>query len=233
MYKQLLKEIDSLVIYADGKKLLEKTRDFNKLHRIDTAGVITSIYGDTITALNLNQEPKTARKENLNRKDNYIIAKRGKYSYEHTRYILYLHASEANVKELGEFVACEASGQKCYLYGYEVTFTNPADTELWKRDFLTVPGDWKSPIPWGKWINGERYRVSEGKTDYNVIHDTLVKSEEKTVYYTSETYHRIEKDEHRQKCEALAAEFNRITRTEKFSYYNIEDILKEYRIEKI
>lgn len=61
MFKLNLGEVDKLIVYGNGKKYLEKTRNF------DDVGILLNEkyhhpYGDKIITINLVQEPKNARK---------------------------------------------------------------------------------------------------------------------------------------------------------------------------
>lgn len=58
---------------------------------------------------------------------------------------LYVHVSEVNVENLGEFVAMEHNGEKDYLYGYKLTFNHGARAAFAHVKRMCVPGSWTIP----------------------------------------------------------------------------------------
>lgn len=240
---------DKLVIYGGGAVLMEKTRDIFKLGTLKDDGAIQTSYGDTITSFNLSSAPKNARKVNLNRTDNYIVKYQCEY-WPEKKTALYVHVSEVDFVSLGEFVACAHDGEKDYLYKYAVTFKHGASARVVCCDRLKVDGKWTIPenehAAGAHWKMGpgdfnnsydtvsadDLTRINSGRAsrglpalDYNLVHWYYLEKDLDTNYYTSEGYHRIEKDSARADREKIAAAFNSVLRGDKLSHYDIDKLL--------
>lgn len=249
MFTMSLNGIDRLVIYGHGEKLFTKDRNLAKISTYSPeANTIRDAYYDRITSVNLATEPKTARKENLNRTDNYYLTYKGEWRNER-KTALYIHESEISVEALGETIALSTKDEKTFIYGYKLTFKNGATAHFLKYEHLNVPDSFIPPHGWNQWKDGEMYKVIDDDTqrrrkelaeatgkEYkpaNVLKEYIVSEAITENYYTADYIHRTEKSEHRQKCEALAKAFNEVIGADKFSYWHIEKLLKEYKIEKI
>lgn len=239
MFAITLNNIDRLVIYGDGEKLMEKNRDFAKIGRWEH-GAVHEDYFSRILAVNLSEEPKTARKENLNRKDSYLLPYRKPYG---TRGVaLYVHTSEVLFENLGEYLDTETNGEKCFLYAFRVVFKHGALADVHHFEKMNVSGDWTLPEG-ATWDNGRNYyrladddalklgrklaeKRGETFTEYNVIHHWYTTETIAETVYKSEGFHKIEKDDARKEREKLAAALNAALGREKFSHYDIADLLK-------
>ena len=248
MYKQELSSIKKLVIYGNGKKLLEKNRDFNKIGKLEN-GKYTDSYFDRILSVNLENEPVKARKENLNRKDNYFLSFKKDY-YRETQTALYIHFSEVSVDNLGEFCAMDSHDEKCFLYAYKLTFKNGAEADLYHVEKMNVPGNWKLPAgsDWGGFgckspknfyeivdenqqqKNKELVEKTGRKyTPFNLLHKWYTAETITETVLTSEGYHKYIKTAERENREKLAALMNTVLH-DKLSHYDIENLLKVVNI---
>lgn len=242
MFKLNLRDVDKLIVYGNGKKYLEKTRDFAKV------GVILNDkyhnpYGDTITEINLAQEPKNARKENLNRTDNYYLTFKDEIFRNERKTAVYIHVSEVEVDDLGEFVAFEANGEKDYLYLYKVTFRNGATAKFYRAEHMKVDKGWKIPeeefAAGARWSNTYNTNAptydtlserAERKTGCNLIKRYVEFGTITENYYTSEGYHKTEKDDDRKNREEIAALMNKVLGQHKVSHYDVADLQKYFDI---
>lgn len=244
MFKLPIGEYDKLVIYGNGRKLLEKTRDFTKLGEFKDDKV-TEHYFDRLLSINLLNEPKNARKENLERKDNYTLS--FKKSWGDTGVAIYIHETEIAVEELGEYVSMEANGEKDYLYGYRLHFMHGAEGDIYNVERMYVPKDWTLPrgSDWSGYgcrtprncyeiVDEERQeRLKEiaeiqGKPyePCNLLHKWYEYKPVTETVMSSETYHRSEKTAERLERERLAELMNSVVYGNKFSHYDIENLLK-------
>lgn len=240
MFKMNFDGIGKLVIYGDGKILLEKTRDLNNVMLTEgktefTQGRIEFYLSDT---------PKNARKENLNRKDcyflNYTDTHNGYYNERKTA--LYVHESEISVTNLGEYVSMNSNGETCYLYRYALNFKNGFEYNEVNSEKMLVDGKWTLPSG-AKWHTMGDYNntydvISKDQSEfykkrhpdspeYNLVHWTIERKTASTNYYSSETYHRIEKTEDRKEREKLADILNSaLGSSSHLSHYDIEELLK-------
>lgn len=239
---------DKLVIYGGGAVLMEKTRDIFKLGTLKDDGTVHTSYGDTITSFNLSSAPKNARKVNLNRTDNYIVKYQCEY-WPEKKTALYVHASEVDFVNLGEFVACAHDGEKDYLFKYSLAFKHGATARVVCCDRLKVAGDWTpesehaAGAHWKKGLGDfnnsydtvsadDLGRINAGRVarglpelDYNLVHWYYVERALDVNYYTSEGYHKIEKDAARADREKIAAAFNKALNGDKLSHYDIDKLL--------
>ena len=232
--------IDKLVIYGNGEILMEKTRDLANISGLDR-----------LVSFEIDNSPVKARKENLNRKDNYYLPYRPDWDrYSKTaRTALYIHVSEVTFESCGEYVDVETNGAKHYLYKYNVTFKNATARRV-SVEKMNVPGSWTLPDG-AKWHRIGDYdntyeiiddatnalkkeiatKTGEPFTAYNMAHwTTETVTEPITVTYKSERYHKIEKDAAREQREELAAAFNEIISGNHFSHYDIEKLFKKFDI---
>ena len=123
--------IDRLVIYGNGKKYAEIDAG-----KIEPKFIKPNEYGNnelyskyyySIEEIRLSGEVKRANKENLNRKDNYLLrVTTDRSSWARTTlYALYINITECNVIDMGEIVASQTDDETDYLHAYALTFSNP------------------------------------------------------------------------------------------------------------
>lgn len=231
MFKMNFNNIGKLVIYGDGVELMIKTRDLSKVGKLSESGSVNDSYGDQIISFNLSSEPKNARKVNLNRKDNYFVKYKCEYWPEY-KTALYVHKSELEFVNLGEFVAADHNGEKDYLFAYRVRFVHGAVIQTLNCERLTVPKDWKIPeeerkngAHWSRFLgdhnNSYNTITEEERKSYNklrarrglpedtsnIVHWYFTTEEITENYYTSEGYHKIEKNDERKEREKLVEVF--------------------------
>lgn len=140
--------IGKVVIYGDGKKLFERENDLEASeYYINSYGnkQLRSVYNSSPLTVILRGPVKDARKENLNRRDNYTL----RYTPEHLpwerRTALYIHRSEINITDLGDLLAFETDEERNYLHAVKLQFTSPVVFERLHAEHIQVPGDWKLP----------------------------------------------------------------------------------------
>lgn len=217
MFKINFESISRLVIYGNGKKLFEKERDL--------ATVSTGNGGtlDRIVSFNLSQEPKNARKENLNRKDNYYLTYTPEYFRNERRTALYVHVSEIEVENLGEKIHNQHDGETDFIYHYKLIFKNGGTIRKVNFERLNVPDGWTIPeeeqktgAHWSKFLGdynnaynipSERTRkraVENGLPDFNLIHWYITTEPLAENYYTGDYISRIERDDARKDREKIA-----------------------------
>jgi len=115
------KEIEKIIIYKDGKILINVHRGC--LENVNEK--FESSYDSDIREITIDGEVKSARKENLNRKDNYLLRGRRTYSFDRG-YILYIYVTNIfseyselpKVKYNSELLKVEYKDY--FLYGYKV-----------------------------------------------------------------------------------------------------------------
>ncbi len=123
--------IDKLIVYGNGKKYVEidtgriepKFTNKNRFGNLE----LSTKYHFSIDEIKLTGEVKRANKENLSRKDNYLLrinSERGTW-YRRTVYALYIHESECDVVDMGEMIAHQTDDETDYLHAYALTFANP------------------------------------------------------------------------------------------------------------
>lgn len=236
--------IDKLVIYGKGKILYETSRDLFKVDR------------GKIVSFELSEDPKNARKENLNRTDNYYL----KYTDNHGGYFnerklaLYVHESEISVSDPVEVVAFKHDGETNYKNEYTLTFMYGATKRIVNSEKMKVTGDWKLPAGahWlrclGDYNNSyetvseeevtriNELRIKRGlpKLDYNLVHYYLTEESFTEWKRESDYYTRTEKDVERVKRENLAKKFTEVLGSNNhISHYDIDKLLKVFKIEEI
>lgn len=149
----VINNIDKLVIYGNGRKYFE--REFG----MDAYEVVTndsgektlrSIYHGLPVAVTLSHEVKTARKENLNRKDNYTLTYTPELFQWERRTAIYIHISEIEVFDLGDILAMETKEEKNYLHAFILTFHGPTVFERLHAEYIQCDDNWKIPDG-GRW----------------------------------------------------------------------------------
>ena len=211
--------VDKLVIYGNGEILFTKTRDLNKVENAEHK----STGNGEIISFNLAKEPKNARKENLNRKDNYFLSYYDTLMKWHRR-ALYIHVSEISVEPLGEYVAFESKGETHYKDAHKLTFLNGGEIRVLHAEKMLVPDDWKIPeeeaekgAHWSAFLGdhdnsysvpskeSRRFHQMKGDKDYNLIHWYYTMEPLTENYYSSDFYTRTEYSEERKELKRIAA----------------------------
>lgn len=147
--------IGKIVIYGNGKKLFERDDLETFEIRPDKNGVetLSSVYGGAPVSISLAGEIKTARKENLNRCDNYVLPYSVDYFPRERRTALYIHESEIAVDDLGEVLAMQTKDEKDYLHAVRLSFRHPVTFERLHAEHIPCDGSWRIPDA-GKWGSG-------------------------------------------------------------------------------
>lgn len=115
-----IENLQRIVVYGDGVILYDNPEGYFQQYNIE-GEKLKSVYPEKLNTLYLNNEIKKANKENLNRKDNYILKYKNSYSL-YSGYALYIHKSEINVEYLGEKIAMQTKTETNYLHTYKLTF---------------------------------------------------------------------------------------------------------------
>ena len=117
-----LDDVTKIVIYGNGKKLYEiDSNSFKPCKIIANSKGEDKIeefsYWYKISDIKFNGEITNARKENLNRSDNYFLSYKREY-WQNKGIALYIHESEISVKSLGNILAMETDEEKNYLAAF-------------------------------------------------------------------------------------------------------------------
>lgn len=239
-----LNAIRRIIIYGNGQKLMEKRRDFDRVGTWSGETVNTD-YWSRILSINLSTEPKNARKENLNRKDNYYLPVKDTIFniYEPA---LYVHFSEVNFSALGEYIANNGKDEKHYLYAYKIGFKHGAVADIHHFEKLNVPGDWKLPEG-ATWDNGRNYysiidaekshfarklaeKRGEKFTEYNMIHHWFTTEPIGETVLTSEGYHKTVKSPALIARETLKEKLNAAIGRDRLTEYDVEKLIERFTI---
>lgn len=159
--QQQTADVRQVVIYGHGVKLLTLD-DFGGYD--ETRGKsgelkISSAYASAPEAISLTQEIKNARKENLNRTDNYfLVVDLGRYYPERGK-ALYIHESEIAVEDLGDVLAMESDEERNYLHAARLTFAGAVTFKRLHAERIPCGGDWTIPEAGGK--RGSYYGTEE------------------------------------------------------------------------
>ena len=239
--------IDTIIIYGGGQILLKKNRDFFKMQN----GEMLFFY--------LKNEPKNARKENLNRKDNYFLKYDDIYGsyYKERKTALYIHESEIKVSGPVEKLSFEHDGEKNYKNEYNLYFVNGGRKRVLNVEKLNVPGNWTIPkeevSAGAHWYNflgdynnsyeivteEEQKRLKNWRTKkglpapepYNLKHWYFTEEDFSVNTVESDYYTRTEYDAARIERNKLASRFNEILGHNKgFSHYDIQKLLNVFDI---
>ncbi len=148
-------EFGKIVIYGNGVKLFERDdlQAYEKRVQSNGAEWLTEVYRGGPVAITLAGEIKRAVKENLNRKDNYILSYPVEYFPRERRQALYIHESEIEVDDLGEMLSMETGDTKYFLHGVRLRFVHPFAVERANIEKIPCLGDWKIPDG-GRWGDG-------------------------------------------------------------------------------
>lgn len=123
-----IENLQRVVIYGDGVILYDNPEGYIQQYTIE-GEKLKSVYPERINTLFLNNEIKKANKENLNRKDNYILKYKNDYSFN-SGYALYIHKDEINVEYLGEKIAMQTKTETNFLHTYKFIFTAGAVRDI-------------------------------------------------------------------------------------------------------
>ena len=132
-------EINRIVIYGNGCKLFDRELplDTFTIEQPDNGEhKLHSVYHGAPVEITLNTEVKTARKENLNRKDNYTLTYTPEYLHWERRTALYIHISEIEVTDLGNMLAMETKEEKNYIHAFVLHFNGPVTFDRLHADFI-------------------------------------------------------------------------------------------------
>lgn len=235
--------IDKIVVYGHGEKLFEREglEAFEMRPSKNGAEKLTEIYNGAPVAITLEKEIKTARKENLNRTDNYTLTYSPEYLKWEKRTALYIHESEIAVDDLGELLAMENKDEKCYLHAVRLRFRHPATFERLHAEHIQCGDHWKIPDN-GRWSSGYGSIDCPCYDTYDYTDSPFERSREKGKgvikrYRTLETleapsiisafriYSRIEWSEDRKRRDRIA-EKCKAAGLRDFSYYDVEKLEK-------
>lgn len=242
MFKMNFKGIGKLVIYGNGRIKYQSERDLSKLNN----GELLYFF--------LSEEPKNARKENLNRKDCYFLKYTPEYCTWERRTALYIHESEISVSNPKEIVSLrsESYGETNYKNQYNLCFMYGATKRVLHCDRMNVEKNWTPPkgAHWYNFlgdhnnsyqlISDEEYedkmklydRTGKPRPEkYNVLH--WYYTEESFTEFTrdSDYYTRTEKTPDRKNREHIANRFTEILgRNNYISHYDIEKLLEHFEI---
>ena len=158
--------IRQIIIYGHGEKLYTATNGYFQESRI-SKGKISDVYDGRPAAVTLATEPKRARKENLNRNDNYFLTYRGEYSWE-AGIVLYIHESEISVTPAGEYVAFDTHGETNYKNAVKLHFVHGATMRRCKLERVPEAGKDFTPPDGCKW--SKDYSRNPEKPNYDVIY---------------------------------------------------------------
>ena len=234
--------IRKITIYGHGEKLYTADPGYFEECRISN-GKISTVYHGQPLGFTLSTEPKNARKENLNRTDNYFLKYHGDYSFENG-YHLYIHESEISVSLVGEYVLFSTSGETNYCNAVNLHFTHGATMERLKMEKVPEAGKDFTPPEGCRWSDG--YSRNPEKPNYDVIHPraysdepgepVVVKRwrETETVYDLTVRCYGYSKTEktperlHREKLAAIINDNKIFSRA--VSHYDIEKLLQYFDI---
>lgn len=237
----IITKLDKLVVYDSGRILFETDRNIFELGRLED-GKFSSF--EKILKWDIPGDMRNARKQNLNRRDNYFLNYKDSIGW--SRVALYVHASNIAVKDLGEFLDFEQHGEKCYLHYFILTLKSPGSITYRQNhaEKMLVPGDWRLPAG-AKWDRDYKVISTEARElnkkrclakgiqyeDYNIVHRWSTEETTNTVVFKSPTYTRIEKSPERIEREKIADLMSSVIWGNKtISHYEVEDLLRVFNI---
>lgn len=145
---------EKIVIYGSGKILYQiesSSFEVRKLGQNANGETrLESGYNLAPIAIYLEKPIKTARKENLNRTDNYTLPFKVSYMSSWIRTALYIHESEIAVEDLGNVLAMETDEEKNYLHAVRLSFKNPIVVNNYHIEAIPCGNSWTIPDG-GKW----------------------------------------------------------------------------------
>lgn len=233
------KNITSFIIYGNGEKLVEIERKSDMITPVllNAHGEYKEEYcTERVESINLSMFPKSARKENLYRKDAYTLPLGLNWNRER-EYALYIPVSEIEVIPMGEQIACQTENEVCYKPVFSLTFTHGYVQVIRVIEKVENAGNNFIPSD-GRWGDGFGTKDSPF---YDVSH--FSKNESETVvfrrYKVTEIRHemliapgcytRIEYSEERKRVQAIADKLNdNNVFSSTVSSYDVEKLLKLY-----
>lgn len=209
-HEMTTEDIQKIVIYGNGSILYDNPEGYIEQYAFDGER-LKMVNPSTIDTLCLNGEIKRANKENLNRKDNYLLKHKNDYSL-YWGYALYIHESEIGVEYLGEQIAMQTKTETNFLHTYKFNFKAGAQREVWNYEKLEYSDNFKLPdgARFGSCIGtvekpvfdvkedrytGEKYIIKRWATQ-ETIHETITTKRfySKTIYSPEEETRRKFKD---------------------------------------
>ena len=152
-----IENLQRIVVYGDGVILYDNPEGYIQQYTIE-GEKLKSVYPENLNTLYLNNEIKKANKENLNRKDNYILKYKNEYAFN-SGYALYIHKDEINVEYLGEKIAMQSKTETNYLHAYKFTFAAGAVCDIHNYERFEYNKDFMLPA-------GARWSSSFGTADH-------------------------------------------------------------------
>ena len=146
-------EIGKIVIYGNGAKLFERETNIETYKIEKNANgedKLFNLYHDAPICIELSSAPKAARKENLNRKDNYTLTYTPDYLRYERRTALYIHESDIEVTDLGDVLSMETDEEKNYLHAVKLHFNNSTTYQRFHIEHIECDSDWTIPGR-GRW----------------------------------------------------------------------------------
>lgn len=250
---------EKIVIYGRGRILYEIEQSNFEVKEISKnekgEAILRSTYAAAPEAIYLNQPVKKARKENLNRTDNYTLNFSLSYMKNWIRTALYIHESEIAVEDLGDILASETSEERNYLHAVKLDFHNPAVFKRLHFEKIPCDGNWKIPDG-GRWSSSygtverpcyDPYDNSKSPfsaaraakyPDYNPEEKGVIKrwtteetEENASLICTFRYYTKTEYSPERIRKNKLAEALNNSgCFKERFSHYDIEKLEKVFNI---
>lgn len=238
-----LEHVAKIVIYGNGYKLFERETDLEAYTIKPNANgedKLSSLYRAAPVEITLNGEVKTARKENLTRKDNYTLTYTPEYLKWERRTALYIHESEISVTDLGDVLSMETDEEKNYLHAVRLHFNGPTTYQRAHSERIPAGKGWKIPDG-GRWSDAygteerpcydipSRYAIANHPELENCVIkrwitvETLPAGAE--IITTERYYTRMEESAERKRKRAIADKLNQSIQyrnsNEKWSHYDI------------
>ena len=152
-----IENLQRIVVYGEGVILYDNPEGYIEEYTIKD-DKLNSMYPGRLNTLYLNNEIKKANKENLNRKDNYILKYKNTYAFN-SGYALYIHKDEISVKYLGEKIAMQSKTETNYLNAYKFTFAAGAVRDVYNYERFEYDKNFTLPegARWGSTMGTEAH----------------------------------------------------------------------------
>jgi hypothetical protein len=220
-------EFAGIRIYEEGKVLFKSNRSCMDVHKLNEDGTIKNYGSNRVVSFNLENDIKRALKLNLNRKDNFYIKEEIEHDYPTTQYVLYIHASEIEVENLGERIKMQTTDETCYIDTYKLNFKSGYKVEV--LHYREVPKDYEFKNNLEK---QNHVKVEDGKNAGKHFIKEYVVEQHNEAIVTGDYYVRHEYSDFRLKAQEIADDWENILPNARLSHYDIEKLLKEYDIVK-
>lgn len=242
-----MEEVTKIVIYGNGKKLFEREESNLKPCRIyknknGNMQVEETSYDFTIENITLKTFPVKARKENLDRKDNYFLSYKPDFAWREKYVALYIHESEIFVESLGDVLAHETEEEKCYLAAFKLHFKNMVTIKKYCLERI-VDNDFQLPSG-GKWSSCYGTKENPCFEPYDTTNSIFkfersfpqkgifkrwMEEEEKSSFkmiVTQRYYTKMVYSEERKRKDKLAEAINnsKLFHNQSFSHYDIDKL---------